>query len=543
MKRFCIVVSILCIVWSAASQVNPEWSVVYNSPLAAGDFSTAITTDKEGNVLVSGAGVNPASNTTDGLVVKYNGDGDFQWAMVHSGSGNWDDAFNAIATDDEGNVYVTGFSDEGQTNKDFVTVMLRSGGVEVWKSYYRGLGSDDDDYATAIAVDKAGNVLVTGSSAGYSSTNWTDFATIKYSPAGDTLWTARAGGSGLPNDRATALATDNSGYTYVTGYMEGPVEVRYNYATIKYTPYGDTAWLRIYNGSGSDEDRACAVALDAARNVFVTGTSWGNGDDFATLKYDSAGTLQWVARYNGPGNSSDKATGMVTDHAGNVYVTGYSAGTGFNYDYLTIKYNNEGDQEWVARYNGPDNYNDYAQSVAVDQHGNVFVTGYSENAPSPFISTTDVLTIKYNPLGEEQWIHRYNGQGNYHDQGKAVTVAEDGSAYIAGRTDNYQQINSSDVVILKFADLNDADNGIIKPGDYIIYPNPAGNCFIFSLKSGTQEGIIEIFSLTGEVVYCQSIRHQTDIQIDISSLTTGVYACLYKADNRLPAIRKLVIAR
>ena len=113
--------------------------------------------------------------------------------------------------------------------------------------------------------------------------------------------------------------------------------------------------------------------------MYVTGMSYGSGTayDYATIKYNSSGDTMWVRRYNGPGNSDDEATAIAVDGSGNVYVTGYSDGSGTCYDYATIKYNSSGDTMWVRRYNGPGNSNDEANAIAVDGSGNVYVTGYS----------------------------------------------------------------------------------------------------------------------------------------------------------------------
>src|SRR4029434_9895328 len=95
---------------------------------------------------------------------------------------------------------------------------------------------------------------------------------------------------------------------------------------------------------------------------------------YATVKYDSFGQEQWVARYNGPGNSDDSANSIAIDSAGNVYVTGTSFGSGIDYDYATVKYDSFGQEQWVARYNGPGNSDDSANSIAIDSAGNVYVT-------------------------------------------------------------------------------------------------------------------------------------------------------------------------
>jgi len=60
--------------------------------------------------------------------------------------------------------------------------------------------------------------------------------------------------------------------------------------------------------------------------------------DYATIKYSSAGVPLWTNIYNGPGNSVDIAQAVAVDHSGNVIVTGYSVGSGGDYDFATIKY-------------------------------------------------------------------------------------------------------------------------------------------------------------------------------------------------------------
>ena len=143
-------------------------------------------------------------------------------------------------------------------------------------------------------------------------------------------------------------------------------------------------WTNRYNGPGNGDDYARAVAVDGSNNVIVTGYSTGSGSDYdyATIKYSSAGVPLWTNRYNGPGNGDDYAYAVAVDGSNNVIVTGYSTGSGSGYDYATIKYSSAGVPLWTNRYNGPGNSDDEATAVAVDGSNNVIVTGYSSGSGS-----------------------------------------------------------------------------------------------------------------------------------------------------------------
>src|SRR6266545_4809005 len=138
-------------------------------------------------------------------------------------------------------------------------------------------------------------------------------------------------------------------------------------------------WVARYKGVVGGWDGAYAIAVDGSGNVYVTGKSVRtSGDyDYATIKYNASGAQQWVTRYNGPGDSDDGAYAVAVDGSGNVYVTGYSLGSGTIFDYATIKYNASGAQQWVARYDRPGNWSDNAVAIAVDGASNVYVTGTS----------------------------------------------------------------------------------------------------------------------------------------------------------------------
>lgn len=518
------------------AQIAPDWSMIYNGDDDYFDDGVAIALDPDGNVFVGGNSVSINNGAPDYVVIKYTPAGEKKWTYVYDGTGAYEDYLAAIATDSDGNVYVTGGSNVGSSRKDFVTLKISGSGAFSWKNVYKGLNVDNDDAATDIAVGNDGYVYVTGSSAGVSSSMWTDFATLKLSSAGDTVWTRRLGDGGMGNDRATALALDQLGNVYVTGYVEADVSQRYNYATVKYRPNGDTAWVRAYNGTASDEDRAYAVAVDDLGNVFITGASWGAFyDDYATVKYDSNGVQKWVARYNGPVNSYDKAFDLKLDNLGNVYVTGQSGGTGVNYDFCTIKYNSEGGEEWVARYNGPDNLDDIASGLAIDGSGYIYVTGSSQNNPSPYISTTDMVLVKYNASGQEQWVSRFNGPGDNDDSGNAIAADQSGNVYITGTSEYYGQQNKSDIFTVKYsnpASVNDPDNEAV----ISVFPVPANDKLFINYSGHIDQWLI--YDLSGQALM-NSFESPADnpFEVDISNLPGGVFLLVIRDNDKIHVLK------
>jgi uncharacterized delta-60 repeat protein len=245
-------------------------------------------------------------------------------------------------------------------------------------------------------------------------------------------WAARYNGPGNEWDRANAIAVDGLGNVYVTGWSMGSGS-NYDYATIKYNINGEQLWVATYNGPGNGIEEANAIAVDSLGNVYVTGRSRGSGTnyDYATIKYNTNGKELWVKRYDGPLNGGDIAYAIAVDGSGNIYVTGGSQGSDYYDDCATIKYNTNGKQLWVKRYSGPGKSHDFARAMAVDGSGNVYVTG---DTGESWGSGTDIdyATIKYNPNGKQLWVKRYNGPANREDTASAMAVDGLGNVYVTG---------------------------------------------------------------------------------------------------------------
>jgi len=428
-RKLLVVLAIVSIAAPCFAQiVDTAWVRRYNGPTNREDIALAMAVDDSGYVYVTGFGQDNTGDMAfhDYTTIKYHSNGDTAWIRGYNGPGDSTDQAAAIAVDDSGNVYVTGQSYGTGWRGDYATVKYYPDGDTAWVRRYNGPGNDTD-LATALAVDGSGNVCVTGYSVG-SGSEW-DYTTIKYEPNGDTAWARRYNGPGNYMDQAEAIAVDGSGNIYVTGGSHGSGTQK-DYATIKYEPNGDTAWVRRYNGPGNFVDEASAIAVDGSGNVYVTGSSYGSGtiSDYATIKYEPDGDTAWVRRYNGPGNGEDRPSAIAVDGSGNVYVTGYSIGSGTGLDYATIKYEPDGDTAWVRRYNGPGNHDDYGVAIAVDGSGNVYVTGPSVGSGISY----DYATIKYKPNGDAAWVRRYEGPGSNYDQALGIAVDGSGNVYVTG---------------------------------------------------------------------------------------------------------------
>ncbi|MGQ0536282.1 MAG: hypothetical protein ACT4PT_09440, partial [Methanobacteriota archaeon] len=239
--------------------------------------------------------------------------------------------------------------------------------------------------------------------------------------AGEPPW-----GLALSPDVAADIAVSPDGATvFVTGYGCGNggrdvVTVAYNATT------GAETWVSRYDGpaNGSDSGQALGVSPDGEA-VYVIGGSTGSGTglDFVTLKLDAAdGSVQWLARYDGPATGLDGGADVVVSADGTaVFVTGLSEGLGSGPDYATLLYDGAtGVQAWVARYDGVGGA-DRPLRIALAANGTlVVVAGTSDGG----ITSLDYATAAYYVAnGTQAWATRYDGPASSLDFGLGLAVA------------------------------------------------------------------------------------------------------------------------
>ena len=285
----------------------------------------------------------------DGLLLSYDSvSGELRWHETYDSRRNGEDFYTTVAITPTGNIVVSGKSQESlrkdPTTFDFLTVMYDSSGAMLWEVRDDGPGFGDDE-PTAIAVDASGNVFVTGLTT--EGTQDADYYTVMYDSDGNPLWSAvdtTYNGPGNGADVPNAIAVDDTG-VYVTGKSMGLTGN--DFATIKYDTEGNLEWNTSGDGAvrfgGAGNDEAVALAIGDTGEVFVAGfiSALNKGTDFLVLSLTPVdGALLWLAQYPLPGDpdpdGDEIATAMATDATG-IYLTGYSI-QGVTSHFVTVKF-------------------------------------------------------------------------------------------------------------------------------------------------------------------------------------------------------------
>ncbi len=435
-KLFCILTMHLLFAVGHAQLPAQQWINRYDG---VGDYTDAyncVATDASGNIFLAGYTVS-TNLRKDYLLVKLDVNGNTLWTKTYNGLGNKDDEVLALVLDLNGNAFITGYSRGNNTGDDIVTMKYDAGGNLLWSVTYNAV-SNENDAGNAIALDGFGNVIVTGQSdIDGSSIDNDNMVTIKYSTIGAQLWVANFNGTGNNRDQGEKVMVSPAGNVYVTGRSSNGSDD--DIVTIKYDASGTPQWTKIYDRVV--DDRPYDLKMDATENVYVAGRcNNGLDDDMVVLKYSATGAELWAngVVYAGAAGGDDRAYSLALDGAGNVFITGRTDtdnSTNISYDYCTLKFNGSGVLQWTKTYNGTGNKDDEAAMLTLDASGNVFVTGRSD-VSGGLVSDYSIRTIAYSSSGIELWTQSFQGATGMDDEGLCLTIHPAGNIIVAGKSEN-----------------------------------------------------------------------------------------------------------
>ncbi len=429
--------------------------------------------DEDGDLLVTGSfeesvvfGLGESNETTlsslgsqDIFIARYDSEGQLAW--VKQAGGSSDDAAFSLYTDSDSNIYIAGTFrfrasfGVGENNEielmtqgveDLFLAKYNSDGLLTW---VRGAGGSASDFGNGIAVDDAGNVLVTGAFSGRatfaegesnelvldSGTSLSNLFIAKYDLDGVLQWAKRAGATSGGNSSATnanSFEVDALGNSYITGsfgesatFGEGEAnEVSFTSAgsidifIAKYDPDGSVLWVKHPEGVGHDVGRS--LELDGSDSFYLIGDfaeplvlapGESNQTELSDIgaflaKYDSTGLLLWARLV---GSSSDGV--VVFDNAidaslDNMHITGaywgdisFGAGESNQTDFTSLGRSDI----FVAKYSTE-------VTTGIEAPGRSAKDfGLLQNYPNPFSQST-VISFE-SPTDEEASLSIYNLQG------------------------------------------------------------------------------------------------------------------------------------
>jgi uncharacterized delta-60 repeat protein len=501
------------------------WSQRYNGPPDYGDEARAIDVDNAGNVYVTGSAFSN-NGTLDIVTIKYSATGQQLWLQSYNGTANDNDEGYDIQVSDSGNVYVAGYSKTMSGGQDITIIKYSGAGVQQWVNIYNGSFSSLD-LANALAVDANGNAYVIG----YETvSNLTlDFVTIKYSTGGAQMWAQTYNGPGNFNDEGRDIALDASGNVFVTGPSDTLVSSQPNsdMVLLKYNNAGSLQWRRAYNSPGNGYEYSKYVAVDANNDIVMAGYGFvtGNGNDFYAVKYSNSGSFQWVQNYNYAANTFEQPNGLVIDSQNNIIIAGQgvtSTQLGTN-DYVTVKYNSAGTFQWASRYDNGSNGEDRAYGIAVGDSSQLYVTGFSAGSGT----MQDIATVKYDASGAQVYVLRFNHTANKDDVGNAVAF-KNGDIYVTGLSNNP---TNGDYITLRYSYSAIGISETNAPvANLNAFPNPATN-FVNILVPSTAKPTYTVVmtNALGQIINTSSVNASEStgdkdlLRVSTLDLTSGVY--------------------
>jgi hypothetical protein len=426
---------ILALTGIALGQVSQEWV-----KQRSGYWASGVVIDSNGNSYVTGPSLKDAAHNfkQDVVTIKYDPAGNELWVREFDETADSTaglDIPNWITLDSNGNVIVAGESFLFPEGRRFLILKYDPAGNLLWRAR-SSLGAS----AVRVATDAAGNIYATGSTLGIP-----DFVTVKFDPAGNEVWLRTYNGTNNFSDEASSLDVTPGGSVVVTEKSTGGVS-SWDFATIIYNTDGSTRWIRRYSAPANGADQPTDVLFGPNEDVYVGGfESTPNNTDFSLVKYANDGTLLWVRTYNGPPNKWDSIKRMRLDSAGNIIVAGYEQQSNFYSDFVTIKYDANGNQLWLRRVNLVPSGDEIAWNMAVNASNAVYVCGESGGK---------FLLVKYSPAGTEEWNVTYENPGDLAERVLGIALGPSNRVVVTGTypilTTSYSEgiLNQPPVAIL-----------------------------------------------------------------------------------------------
>lgn len=419
---------------AATSPGHPFWERFYD-PTEYAQYWQHASVAPDGGVVVAGQAAYE-SGWTSVVLAKYSTSGTRRWLRDYSVDGG--DRLEGMAVDRAGNVYLAATANNPTEGYDILVLKYSAAGSKRWELRLGNVGYAADS-AAAIALDAAGNVYVAGMQTNPGTGQ--DAVVIKLTPSGGQRYRTFYRGAG--SDSATAVAVDRAGQAYVCGTTDNGDA---NIFLMKVSAAGSRLWAKTIDGGthGVDMPRGLALGPDG---VYVAADVQWEGDgrhDVAVARFTFAGARRWLRTYGDVEPSYETATSMAVDASGAAYVGGWTQrlASGGPARPLLVKWDAAGVRRWVRRLSTDSYPGGTVRRLVVGAGGAIYCVGEAHN---PAVTDYDMLLAAYTPTGVRRWLTFWDDGAGRDDLGMCVaagrTPAGTAVLYAGGRSDAYAAYN------------------------------------------------------------------------------------------------------
>ncbi|MBN1171714.1 MAG: SBBP repeat-containing protein [Micromonosporaceae bacterium] len=357
------------------------------------------------------------------------------------------------------------------------------------------------------------------------------FGLVALSPAQD--WIARYSSDPDTVDEARAVAVDRYGNSYVAGRSQG-------IALVKYSPSGESLWVRAHRTGGYSFVGSMAVQFDAAQNPIVAASvQRGTANGFCLLKYSASGDSQWCREHWHSSSLApvqvDHPTMMYRAATGDLFIAGPGRTDSTEVDIVVYGLDASGGFKWMRYIDGQRHKFDVAYGITEVDAGHFCVAGYTTDASNH----TDLTVLKFSTSGTLDWEYYYLPNTNYRSACWGIEPGPGDTVYAAGWLRSlvdaaYEQVivalSGSGDTLWTARDTFATTNSYLK-GD--LAADAAGNVYlVFTLEDDGWTMCTRKYSSSGTKLWQREYR-------DIDSTQTfgllaaladdqGVYACGYR---------------
>ncbi|MFC1481556.1 T9SS type A sorting domain-containing protein [Candidatus Neomarinimicrobiota bacterium] len=387
--------------WSSDETIYTHTHCLSGHP--AEGYSIGI--DANGDIVVIGGGLVQDQYFFGIVLLKYTPEGSLQWMKQYADdeSITWLKIIGMLLEQD-GSIYATAHV-QTDSGFSFMVMKFSPAGQHLW-SDYQYVPSGNENQSISIDSDDLGNIFIATSNGSVYNAPYRNYAILKYSPEGDRLWDANYDGESISRDTPRSITSDNDG-NVIVGATSLEKEGRSDWLILKYSPAGDLLWSRRYH-MYEGLNYIVALVTDQYGNIYATGAT-GEPDeqwvdiDIVLIKYDGNGNLEWERQFDGwgGGRSEDYPKDIQMDHNGNVIILCRAFDSQREIGVLLLKYDPDGNLLWDTWYNYPDIY-EYSAGMKVLPDGEVYVAGTASTSQVDFL-----WTVKYSNNGNQLWESRH----------------------------------------------------------------------------------------------------------------------------------------